>query len=362
METDTNFADFAGSSSLTRALEEMDDGPTRCSVCGTGLEQDDIDYSWLPVEVPVGTLPLMSDSEDVEISDDVVGLRLRFCSDHWSALTDRLLQPGALSFGSFDAKYVGRSTISENSRINRRESPRTAHWDQDKLRLARATVAGETEIDPDDVHELRRALEATLLVTAVDGHGLAYGPVEQAKRELVTALRTQGVAATVQRDPWVDVEVELEGMETPVAGSIFIVSKHDTLHDVWSLTTWKDDPERLVSGALYYSLLRQNFAETVADTHPGAQHIGFYWLAEQETWRWCPFPASYDRSFGSGHRSYLPIVGPTQEIPAPPLDALSQRTATPDGFERLLADRWHQIEADRPARHRLMDRLRRRMR
>lgn len=339
---------------------DADFGPYQCAICGESMKDTDTMYPVIPVHLPLETGEHMSNANSIERPADATGLRLRFCEHHWSALLDQAGEPASISFSDFDGEYVVPATTSKDDAFLN-EEPALSRWDQDRLRIARSRAAGNlSNVIPDnEEHRDRQQVAATLLVAAVDQYNIDYGPVEKAKQRLVTRLRKMGHNTTRHYNGWLDLELQFQESSETVIGTVFVVD--DSLENLLDgpLSSYQATPEKRIGGTNYLRLDRHQFLDAASDYDPDAQYIGFYWLTEAETWLWYPFPAERDTSFGSDDRQLLPVNGPTDEIPSPPIDELNPRTASPSGFEDLLEDRWVAINEERSLVDRVHDEIRR---
>jgi|GEM_PF-3357075 len=339
--------------------DDVDFGPTQCAICGKQRTQDDLLNPDIPLQLPVETLRLMANPEAISVSDDDVSLRLHFCDEHWQDLLDITGEPQVVSFAEFDARFVETASATVREKLSGEESPADSRWDQDRLRLSRDWTRNPSE---DRFSEDRQRVEGTLVVSAVDHFGIEYGATEWAKDRLVSELRELGHRATQLKDPWLDVELQLTEVSEPVVGTVFVVSSGDYSSTEDLSWIWRDGIERAVGDTGYYPISNLNFTDYASETKPGAQHVGFYWLEDEETWRWYPFPEEYTRSHLSEDRQYLPVNGPTGQIPSLPLEMMNSETLSPEGFEVAIQDRWETIEAERPLLERILDKLRRKLR
>ncbi|WP_424016279.1 hypothetical protein ACOZ4N_01240 (plasmid) [Halorientalis pallida] len=357
-----------------KALPDNTDlGPSKCAICGENLHNQEAINPTIPIQLPPATKQYMTNPEAIGSSGEVISLRLRFCSEHWDALVARTREPEAISFNSFNGRYIMVETVSEQEEVFSNTSTADDRWDQDRLRVARMHVEESPEkmefeeVDSfDGLHDMldeneqqREVLEATLLVAAVDGYGLNYGSLERSKDDLVAELRNIGYEAERLRNPWFDVEIRLSDADNKIVGTAFDITEDDVLKK--ELTKWEVGPERVVRNTVYCWLERKNFTDTAKTDHPEAQYVGFYRLPGDDTWRWVPFPENYSTNPGSDHRAYLPISGPTEMIPALPLREISAETITPEGFEKQMDERWEKIDQNRSMVDRARDELWRRL-
>jgi len=329
-------------------------------VCGADIAVPDDMNPLIPVGAPIEALQFMTHSDMVEAPVDTESLSLRFCEEHWVSVTELIGNPQAVSFGSFDARFVDfdiedSDTVSGSSIGSHQRS-------QDRLRVARERMKGVAEFDVgDEDHRKRRRLSDTLLVAAVDYYNIDYGPIEVAKDKLVEDLREQDYQATRVRDSFIDIQISTSGMDGEVVGTVFVVTEDSGRIEKGPLSKWERDPEHYAGNTVYYWMGKQNFTEAAAEEYPDARYVGFYWLPHRETWRWFPFPSDFDTSFGTDDRTYLPIEGPGKILPTPPIGEISDETLNPADFEKVVDDRWESITENQSYTERMRDELRRRL-
>lgn len=339
---------------IHQSIEDMmpdwaDPSPHRCVACGSPVYREDSDSNYFDVSLPVETAGLMQNSDSLDLPENTYSIKFQFCDDHWEAIKDWMNNPGNVTFTSFDAEHVVPQTRSIR--------PRT-YWGQNKIRMARGLLSGEQEpLSDDPTFSIPERLQATLLVAAVDYEGIEYGPVQAAKKRLVHTLQELGYDAKFLREPFVDVEINLEDREGPLIGTVHTIEIDEKSVHEGPPRPSDTGPERRVSDTLYYGIGRDPLHEHADQKYPDAAYACFYWVQDEEEWLWYPFPADYNSGFDSPYRTNLPVKGPTGWSPALGLDQLSARTIHPEEYEKRVDDNWDQIDSERPLLDRLRDRM-----
>ncbi|MDL0126619.1 hypothetical protein [Halobacterium salinarum] len=349
--------------SVEGVLEEMDlkteSHPDQCAICGQWFRDIEEPDQMLPISVFPGVAELFTNSDAIEVSDQTHSLRLRFCNEHWTAILNQAEDPGKLPLQSIDGEYVGQHTITEDQRFLRDPPAWRKAWDQNRIRLARRIAYYDHELD---IEGPRKEVEAALLVAAVDGYGIEYGPVETDKDSLAETLQDHGLDAERLLHPSFDIEVEFEDTDQEVVGSVFRIPEETGRFTSGMLSEHESTPEQRVSNTEYLRLTGKSYHESVEEEDGAVQYVDFYWLAGRDQWVWYPFKPDHDTDFFSDDRLHLPVDGPTEMIPALPISELSAETSTPEGYEQRLRERWKKIEQSRPLIARFKDRLLRKLR
>ncbi|MEE6209317.1 hypothetical protein U3A55_03955 [Salarchaeum sp. III] len=349
--------------SVDETFEEFDlkseEDPDQCAICGQWIRDIGEPEQLLPVSVFPGTAGLFKNSEAVEVTDQTRSLLVRFCNEHWAAIVEQAEDPGRLPLQAIDGEYVGQRLIPEKKRFPRDQPVWRETWDQNRIRVSRQSAYFDPEYETEGA---KSEVEAALLVAAVDGYGIEYGPVETLKESLVKTLQEYSLNARRLRHPSFDIEIEFDESNQEVVGTVFRIPEETQRFISKMLSEYEATPERRVTNTQYLRLRQKSYYEAVADDDDAAQYVGFYWLAEQDQWVWYPFKSDHDTGIYSDDRMHLPVDGPTESVPALPISDLSAETTTPEMYEQRLQDRWERIEQNRPLLGRLKDSLLRKTR
>lgn len=333
---------------ITEALpDDLETIPHRCAACGTPIYQGETENLYSPLSLPIETVQLMKNSDELDSTEHTESVRLQFCENHWAALQDWIDKSEGITFRAFDATYAVPGSTGSLSKDR---------WDQSKLRMARSLIQGKRDpISENPYRTVSERLEATLLVSAVDYYDIEYSPTESAKPALARSLRDQGHGVEILRDPFIDIKINVEGLNEPVVGTINSISLANDSNPEGPLPTRESNPERLVSNTIYCSMLRDAFDEYSSEEYPNAQYISFYWITDQDLWTWYPVSSESESDQPADSRTNLPIQGPTGTCPALGLDLLSPETITVESYEQQLKERWTDIESERSIKGRVRD-------
>lgn len=339
--------------------ERFSEDPYRCACCGEYIYSGDVNSDEpelliVPVILPPETIALMENGTEENLPANTGAIKLQFCKHHLKAMEYWMGSPGAVSFRSFNAKYVVEST-SDN------DVPKSK-WDQSTLRLARDRLRRRKfDGEPEEIDQ-RELVQATLLVAAVDEFGTEYGSVEKAKEELYGKLNSRGFSISQPNHGFLDLKTSIPNSSTEIVGSVFVLEDERGWYTTDPPSQSERGPEHAASNTLYYYLKWKTYHEEAYEMYPDSVYIGFYKVPDMDLWLWYPFRENHDTGWRSEDRKYLTVRGPTNVSPMLSLDRFRSKYLNPERYEGQVEENWKAIERNRSIVSRYKDAIWRRVR